>query len=166
MNDERDTPRAGGDGPELVRHEEELVAGAEQQVAGHIRARKRVESERVERVEDRAVEYGEVERTSPHERDSGEIETLEDGSVSIPLFEERLVVTKELVVRERVIVRKRTVSERHRIDAELRKERIDIDVDDAIADDVEPLDRDTEPSPSTAGGRGSTAGPERQGGDG
>lgn len=44
-----------------------------------------------------------------------------------PLFEERLVVVKELVVRERVVVRKRTVTEHERIEAELRTERIEIE---------------------------------------
>jgi len=38
--------------------------------------------------------------------DSGEIEYLDDGSVSIPIIDEELVVYKRLVVRERVIVRK------------------------------------------------------------
>ena len=52
---------------------------------------------------------------------------LADGSISIPLFEERLVVVKELVVRERVVVRKRTVTEHERIEAELRTERIEIE---------------------------------------
>ena len=31
--------------------------------------------------------------------DSGEVETLPDGSISIPVFEEQLVITKRLVVR-------------------------------------------------------------------
>ena len=95
-------------------------------VYGGVRARKRVEIERAERVEGRAVEHGHVERLSPAEDDSGEIEHLPDGSVSIPLFEERLVVRKELVVRERVVVRKRTVRNEHRIETNLRRERIDV----------------------------------------
>jgi sporulation protein YlmC with PRC-barrel domain len=56
-------------------------------------------------------------------------ELLSDGSVSIPLFEERLVVRKELVVRERVVIRKRTVTEEHRIEADLRSERIEVEGD-------------------------------------
>jgi uncharacterized protein (TIGR02271 family) len=75
------------------------------------------------------VEYGDFERAEPNDSDSGEIETLEDGSISIPLFEERLVVKKELFVRERVILRKRTVTEPQRIEAELRKERIEVEGD-------------------------------------
>jgi uncharacterized protein (TIGR02271 family) len=115
--------------PSVVRHEEDLQVGAETYEAGSIRARKRVETEQVERVEPRLVEYGDVERAPADDADSGEIETLDDGSISIPLFEERLVVKKELFVRERVIVRKRTVTEHHRIEADLRKEHIDVEGD-------------------------------------
>jgi uncharacterized protein (TIGR02271 family) len=113
----------------VVRHEEELELATQEYEAGSLRARKRVETEQVEHVEPRSVEYGDVERAPASEGDSGEIETLEDGSISIPLFEERLVVSKELFVRERVIVRKRTVTEQHRIEAELRKEQIEVEGD-------------------------------------
>ena len=121
--------RASDEGASVVRHEEELALDTREYEAGSVRARKRVETEQVERVEPRSVEYGEFERAPADEADSGEIETLEDGSVSIPLFEERLVVKKELFVRERVILRKRTVTEHHRVEAELRKERIEIEGD-------------------------------------
>jgi uncharacterized protein (TIGR02271 family) len=121
--------RRRDDQANLVRHEEELELGTQTYQAGSVRARKRVDRERAERVEPRAVEYGDLERAPASDGDSGEIETLEDGSISIPLFEERLVITKELVVRERVILRKRTVTEQHRIEAELRKERIEVEGD-------------------------------------
>jgi uncharacterized protein (TIGR02271 family) len=113
----------------VVRHEDELQLEMQEYEAGSVRARKRVETERVERVEPRSVEYGDFERAPVSDGDSGEIETLEDGSISIPLFEERLVVSKELFVRERVILRKRTVTEQHRIETELRKEQIEVEGD-------------------------------------
>jgi uncharacterized protein (TIGR02271 family) len=121
--------RARDEKTSLVRHEEELELGTQEYEAGTVRARKRVETQRVERVEPRSVERGDFERAPADDADSGEIETLEDGSVSIPLFEERLVVRKELFVRERVILRKRTVTEHHRIETELRKERIEVEGD-------------------------------------
>jgi uncharacterized protein (TIGR02271 family) len=122
----------------VVRHEEELQLGTQTYEAGSVRARKQVETEHVESVEPRSVEYGDIDRAPANESDSGEIETLEDGSISIPLFEERLVVSKELFVRERVIVRKRTVTEEHRIQAELRKEQIEVegDLDDQRGDEM------------------------------
>jgi len=114
----------------LTRLEEELDVGKRTQLAGTVRARKSVETRRVGDVFEREIEELEdVERTAPHEDDSGEIETLPDGSVSIPILEERLVVTKEIVVRERVVLRKRTTMERERIETELRRERIEIDAD-------------------------------------
>jgi uncharacterized protein (TIGR02271 family) len=119
----------------VVRHEDELELGTQEYEAGSVRARKQVETEHVERVEPRSVEYGDLERAPVNDGDSGEIETLEDGSISIPLFEERLVVSKELFVRERVIVRKRTVTEQHRIEAELRKEQIEVEGDVEIMEE-------------------------------
>ena len=114
----------------LVRHEEELDVGTRLEEAGVVRARKRVETEHVERVVPRQYEEAaDIERAPANEGDSGEIETLPDGSVSIPLLEEELVVTKRMVVRERVVIRKRTTTEEHRIDAELRRERIDVESD-------------------------------------
>ena len=111
----------------LTRHEEELVVDTREHEVGAIRARKRVETEEVEELVPRQTEYADIERVERADGDSGEIETLPDGSVSIPIFEEELVVTKRLVVRERVVIRKRTSTEQHRIEAELRKERIEID---------------------------------------
>lgn len=54
--------------------------------------------------------------------DSGEVEYLPDGSISIPIIEEELVVTKRLVVRERIIIRKEHDVRHQRIEAELRRE--------------------------------------------
>jgi uncharacterized protein (TIGR02271 family) len=51
--------------------------------------------------------------------------------VSIPLFEEELVVTRETVLRERVIIRKENVTEHQRVQAELKRERVELDRDDA-----------------------------------
>ena len=82
---------------------------------------------------ERGVERADLERVAAGDGDSGEIETLPDGSVSIPLFEEQLVVEKRLVVRERVIVSKRTLVEDQVVEAELRRERIGVDPDPSVA---------------------------------
>ncbi len=120
----RDEPQRA----ELLRSEEELVVDAEPYTAGSATARKRVETERVEERFTRDIEHVDgLERVPAGEADSGEVETLPDGSVSIPVLEERLIVTKEIVVRERVIVRKRTVTETERVEADLRRERVDVD---------------------------------------
>ena len=126
-------PGEDADEAALVRHEEELGVETRWTEAGGVRARKRVETEHVEETVPREVEdLEEVVRTAPNEQDSGEVETLPDGSVSIPILEEELVVTKRTVVRERVIVRKRTVTEQKRVEAEIRKERIELEVDEGV----------------------------------
>jgi uncharacterized protein (TIGR02271 family) len=129
---------------ELTRHEEELTVATEPVEAGAVRARKRTETEQVSEVVPRGIEDADIERLPVGDGDSGEIETLADGSVSVPLFEERLVITKQLVVRERVVIRKRTVTEEHRVEAELRRERIDIDGDVDMEGDGGLLENDGE----------------------
>jgi uncharacterized protein (TIGR02271 family) len=104
--------------------------------------RKHVETYGVDEVVDRSVEHADTsERQAALEGDSGEVITLDDGSVSIPVFEEVLVVTKKLVVRERVIVRKHTVVDEHVLQTELRREHVTVDADDGIEIDNSALDR-------------------------
>lgn len=101
---------------------------------------KTAETERVAETVERSYEDAEIERVQAGENDSGEVETLPDGSVSIPILEEELVITKRLVVRERVVIRKRTITEQHQVEAELLKERVAISADpgvDVTEDDAE-----------------------------
>jgi uncharacterized protein (TIGR02271 family) len=122
------------DRPEsLVRREEELEVGAESVQAGVVHARKTVETTAHREIVPREIEDADVERVAATDGDSGQIETLADGSVSIPLLEEEIVVTKRTIVRERVIIRKRTLTEQHRVEAELRREYIELDADDPPA---------------------------------
>jgi uncharacterized protein (TIGR02271 family) len=116
----------------LVRHDEELRIGSETFETGRLRARKRVETERVEERVGIGHEDAAMERQAVDGEDSGEIETLPDGSISIPLFAEELVVEKRLVVRERVIVRKTTELSDHLVVADLRRERLELDADEGV----------------------------------
>lgn len=117
----------------IVRHEEEASIETHAVDAGTVRLRKHVETEPYAEVVPRSVEHGEIERAPVTEHDSGEIETLPDGSISVPLFEEEIVITKRTVVRERVIVRKHTVTEEHTVEAELRRERIEVSAEDGAS---------------------------------
>ena len=114
--------------PETTRHDEELELGKRLAPLGNVHVQKRVEAERVEQDVPRRVERAGVERLAAADGDSGEIETLPDGSLSIPVLEEELVVTKRTVVRERIVVRKEVATEVERIEAELRREHVDVDV--------------------------------------
>lgn len=112
---------------DLVIHEEELLVDTAVRDADSVRARKRVETETVTETVPRAIEEAEVERVAANDGDSGEIETLPDGSISIPVLEEELVVTKRVVVRERIVIRKETKTEQTEVREELRKERLEIE---------------------------------------
>jgi uncharacterized protein (TIGR02271 family) len=115
------------DRSELIRSEEQLEVRAEPVLRPGVGVRKHAETEDVEAAYERAVEQIDgLEHAAAAEGDSGEAEVLPDGSVSIPVFEERLVVTKEVVVKERVIVRKRTVTETQLVQESLRRERVDV----------------------------------------
>jgi len=91
-----------------------------------IRARKLVDTRRVTDVVARDVElFDDVEHRPPKDDDDGELEVLPDGTVSIPLFEDEVVVSKQSVVRERVLVEKVPEVETYRVQARLRRERVD-----------------------------------------
>ncbi len=127
------------EGAAVERHEEELV-GVEGvwRGAGYVRARKKVDRERFDRRVPFDREELELERVPTEEGDSGEIETLEDGSISIPIYEEEVVVSKRVVLRERVVIRKRVVTEQRRVRTKLRKERVEIDADPGVEVTTDP----------------------------
>jgi uncharacterized protein (TIGR02271 family) len=112
---------------EVVRHAEELNLATRPTAICDVYAAKRVEVENVTQDVPREVEHASVERVAAAEGDSGEIEVLPDGSISIPVLEEELVVTKRMVVRERIVIRKEVVTETQRVEAELRREHVDVD---------------------------------------
>lgn len=123
----------GDDDVTVVRSEEELRPRVERHESGRVRARTEVDVERESRVVERGIEHAEVERAPvDDDGDDGQVWHLPDGSVSIPVYEEELVVTKRRRVRERVVIRKSTTTERAVVDADLRRERIEIDADDGI----------------------------------
>ena len=121
----------------LIRHDEE-VSGVDKlwRGLGVLRARKRVETLEVDELLERGVEDVAVERVPAGFDDSGKIETLPDGTISIPVYEEQLVITKRIVLRERILIRKEIVTERERVRAELRKERVELEADPRIAERV------------------------------
>jgi hypothetical protein len=74
-----------------------------------------------------------VESEDSPSADSGEIEVLPDGSVSVPILEEELLVTKRVVVGERVIVKKSATRSSQPVEAELRKESVALDGDSPVS---------------------------------
>lgn len=121
---------------EVIRREEELTVATQARDAGRVGVRKVVDHEAAATVVPVGTEHADLERQPPAVGDTGEVEVLADGSISIPVFQEELVIEKRLVVRERVIVRKHTVTEDRLVEADLRRERIEVDADPEIADRV------------------------------
>ena len=111
-----------------VRREEELDVGTRIAPVGNVHAEKHIDVEKVGRDLPRDVEHAVVDRVAAGEGDSGQVETLPDGSISIPVLEEELVVSKRVVGRERIVLRKEVATETQRVDSELRRERVDVTV--------------------------------------
>jgi len=114
---------------EIVLSEEQMAVGTQTTESGRFRVRKAVDTETVSQTVPREVEHADTERVGASEGDSGQVETLADGSLSIPIFEEQIFVEKRMVVKERVIVRKRTVVEQQVVTAELRRERLEFETE-------------------------------------
>lgn len=112
----------------VVRHEERLHVGKEQRETGRARLRKYVvtENETVDVPLER--EEVRVERTplSGTEATSG---TIGEEDVEVTLHEERPVVAKETVGVEKVGLEKETVRDTERVDAEVRKEQVEVETD-------------------------------------
>ena len=125
--------RPGGDGSRppaeaaFRRHEEEPRVERRWTEGGRAKLRRVVETRDVNEKHPVRSEEPVHERIPVADGDSGEIEILPDGSISIPLFEEELVVSRRLVLRERVIVRKELVTNWQLITASLRREEVELE---------------------------------------
>jgi uncharacterized protein (TIGR02271 family) len=130
-------PRSEPEDATLILHEERARIETTPEYAGSLHARREVVRERVRADYPRRRERLATDRVPVSEEDSGKIETLPDGSISIPLFEEKLVVTRQTVLRERVIIRKERVTDWQTVEADLRKERVRFDTEDVPEGTVE-----------------------------
>jgi len=126
----------------IVRHEEEPTLWRRKKIAGILRARRHVRVEPAQADLPVEVERLVSDRVAPAADDDGRVQTLPDGSISIPVYREELVVTKRTVLAERVIIRKEAVTELQRVQAELRREHVEIetegDVDVRVVGDDAP----------------------------
>lgn len=140
MTDDRD-PFDDEEELAAVRREEEVEVGRVEREVGRVRLRKTIEEQPFEDVVARGVEHADLERLPADENDEGDVRQLADGSVSIPVFEEQIVVEKRLIVRERLVVRKRVESTPERIRATLRREVVEVEVDPEVEHRVHLEDR-------------------------
>ncbi len=121
----------------LLRLEEEAdVRASGWRGVGFLRASKRVETVRVEEAVAQDREALDLERLPAAADDPGGVLTLEDGGISIPVYEEEVIVTRRVVLKERVVIRKRVETHTVPVSTEVRRERVEIDVDREIEDRV------------------------------
>jgi len=109
---------------------------------GFLRARKRIETVRVRESVTRAGEDLDLERLPVAADDPGGVLTLADGGLSIPIYEEEVVVTKRVVLKERVVIRKRIETHTTPVNTELRRELVEIDIDESLKDRVRVVDEE------------------------
>jgi uncharacterized protein (TIGR02271 family) len=130
----------------VTRAEEELAVGKRQVQAGEVGVRKTVETDRVREQVPITREEVDIERR-PIEAgaDVGRANVREE-EIRVPLMAEEVVAQKRVVPKEQVIIRKRPVTEQKIVEADVRKERIE--VDDEIrrgARSTRPGDQDLRP---------------------
>ena len=113
----------------VTRSEEELDVGTRDAEIGRVRLRKYVETEPVEMDVALKRETAQV-RTEQIDQPVTDAEFGEE-QVDVPLHGEQAVVGKRAVAKERVVVDKDVDTEQATVSDELRKERVEIEGDDA-----------------------------------
>ena len=117
----------------MIRSEERLTVGMEQQVTGKVRLRKHVVTEYVTttvpvRHEEVRLEHVPLDEADIDTTDAGVHDAaVEEAEHEIILYAERPVVTTEKVAVERVRIGKQSVTEQETVGGEVRKERIEFD---------------------------------------
>ncbi|GJG87386.1 hypothetical protein tb265_25670 [Gemmatimonadetes bacterium T265] len=111
--------------------EEQLAVGKQQVSAGEAELRKVVDTRHVQEQVATTREEVTVERRPITDASQLDAQPIGDDEIRIPVMEEQLVVEKRMVPVEQIIVRKRQVADQQTVEADLRKERLE--VDDATA---------------------------------
>lgn len=125
----------------MTRTEEELEIGKREVNRGEVSVGKHVETEHVSQPVTRRREEVVVERR-PVEKGTRADAKFRDDEIRVPITEEEIVVDKRPVVREELVVGKRVVEEKDTVEADLRREKFDID--ERVRDDRNPTGRHKE----------------------
>ena len=128
----RGTNRTAEDEIRVQRSEEELVAGTREREAGAVKVRKRVRTDRERLAVPKKREEVSVERVPVNEegrwREAPEAGIVdEDDEIRIPIVEEEVVAEKRPVVKEEIRLRKEVVEEEEVVEADVRKEEVDVE---------------------------------------
>jgi uncharacterized protein (TIGR02271 family) len=117
-----------GDEARMTLSEEELEIRRQRMSAGEVDIHKRVETEHVSTPVTTMREEAVVERRpiSDATLQAGTAR-IEGDEIHVPLMEEEVVVEKRVVPKEELVVKKHMVQETETVEADLRKERVDVD---------------------------------------
>jgi uncharacterized protein (TIGR02271 family) len=113
----------------FVRHEEDLSVGKREVAAGSVRLRKWVETEPVQMDVDLKRETARVTREQVNEPVGDH--AFEEQEIEVPLHAEEAVVQKETVAKERIGIETDAETTTQTVTDELRKERVEVDGDNA-----------------------------------
>lgn len=132
-----DTTRTDADSETITRSEEELRAGTRQREAGQVRVRKYVETEKAQTTVPTRREEVSVERVPVSEGTTSTEAEFSENEITVPIVEEEAVVEKRPVVKEELRISKETVTGEETVEADVRKERIDIDEEGSTTSSTE-----------------------------
>jgi uncharacterized protein (TIGR02271 family) len=103
-----------------------------------------VETERVTTPVQRRVEHVRIEQRPVNDA-TGTAE-LREGEIRVPVMEEEVIVEKRPVVKEEIVVSREVATETEQVEADVRRERVDISGDEEL------VDRDSTARRQRAGG--------------
>jgi uncharacterized protein (TIGR02271 family) len=119
--------RGAQDEARITLSEEELRVGKGVREAGEVEVRKEVETEHVTRPVEVTREEVEIVRRPITDPMAARDARIQGDEIHVPLFEEEVVVEKRAVPKEEIVVHKRETVEHETVEADLRKERVDIE---------------------------------------
>jgi uncharacterized protein (TIGR02271 family) len=115
------------DGERITRSEEELAIGKRRVPAGTMSIRKRVETQHVTQPVSTTHEEVTVERRPVQNADAAARADIGEDEIRIPVYEDEVVVDKRRVLKEELVVKKNQVQDTQTVEADLRKEKVDVD---------------------------------------
>jgi uncharacterized protein (TIGR02271 family) len=115
------------DNARVTRAEEELAIGKRRVQAGEVNVEKQVETEHVSQPVTVRREEVSVERRPVEEGRRASGTEFGEDEIRIPVTEEEIVVEKRPVVKEEIVIRKHAVQDTEQVEADVRKERVDVE---------------------------------------
>jgi photosynthetic reaction center H subunit len=123
-DDRRFREARDAEGKRITLSEEELAVGKRPVEQGDVKVSKRVETEHVSEKVPVMREDVTVERRPASSRNTNA--RIEGDEIRVPLMAEEVVAEKRVVPKEEIVIKKKTVQDEQTVEADLRKERIEV----------------------------------------